>query len=234
MLRAVLLDFNGVLVDDEPVHFELLRRILAEEGVELGPEAQARFAGLDDGRALRLALEGGGRRVEPAALRRLVAHKAGLYQEVVRRQGYRFFPGALELVESASRQGLMLGLVSSALREEIVQALHQAALRAHFKVLVASEDVRAGKPDPEGYTRALELLNEQPPLPERLVHPHEVLAVEDSPAGIAAARGAGLVTLAVAHTCGPEELGGADLRLESLADLDPDRLQELFAEASRR
>jgi HAD superfamily hydrolase (TIGR01509 family) len=234
VLRAVLLDFNGVLVDDEPLHFELLQRVLAEEGVELAPGERPRFAGLDDRHCLHLALTEAGRSAEPGAVLRLVARKARYYQETARRQGYRFFPGALELVESAARQGLMLGLVSGALREEIVQALHQAALRRHFKVLVTTEDVREGKPAPEAYERALELLNEQPPLPERLVHPHEVLAVEDSPAGVAAARGAGLVTLAVAHTYGIAELAAADLEVESLADLDPDRLQELFAEASRR
>ncbi|MGH9464545.1 MAG: HAD family hydrolase [Thermoanaerobaculia bacterium] len=234
MLRAVLLDFNGVLVDDEALHFELLQRVLAEEGVELGPAERPRFAGLDDRRCLQLALAAAGRPAEPAIVLRLVARKARTYQEIARRRGYRFFPGALELVESAARQGLMLGLVSGALREEIVQALHQAALRRHFKVLVTAEDVREGKPAPEAYARALELLNEEPPLPERLVHPHEVLAVEDSPAGVAAARGAGLVTLAVAHTYGMDELAQADLEVESLADLDPDRLQELFADASRR
>ncbi len=234
MLRAILLDFNGVLVDDEPLHFELLRRVLAEEGVEVDPARRRQFAGLDDRRCLELALSEAGRPVAPGTISRLAARKALSYQEVARRRGYRFFPGALELVESAARQGLMLGLVSGALREEIVQALHQAALRRHFKVLVTAEDVREGKPEPEAYQRALELLNEQPPLPERLVHPHEVLAVEDSPAGVAAARGAGLVTLAVAHTYRVDELADADLEVESLADLDPDRLQELFAEASRR
>ncbi len=234
MLRAVLLDFNGILVDDEPLHLSLIGRVLEEEGLALPAEAGRRFAGLDDRRCFQLALEEAGRQADAAVLLRLVARKARYYQDAVRRQGFRFFPGALELVESAARQGLMLGIVSGALREEIVQALHQSALRPHFKVLDTAEDVRDGKPSPEAYLRALELLNEQPPLPERLLHPHEVLAVEDSPAGIEAARGAGLVTLAVAHTYGLDELAAADLRVASLGDLDPDRLQELFGEVSRR
>lgn len=234
MLRAVLLDFNGVLVDDEPVHLELLRRVLAEEGLAVEPEQAERFIGLDDRRCFERALDEAGRPAEPATLTRLVARKARYYQEFVRRRGFSFFPGALELVESAARQGLMLGLVSGALREEIVQALHQATLRHCFKVLVTAEDVREGKPAPEAYQRAVELLNEQPPLPERLVHPHEVLAVEDSAAGLAAARSAGLVTLAVTHGPRSDRRLDADLEVGSLGDLDPDRLQELFAEASRR
>jgi HAD superfamily hydrolase (TIGR01509 family) len=235
VLRAVLLDFNGVLVDDEAIHGELIRRVLGEEGIELSEERYRElFAGRDERNALSRILAEAGRPAGPAEVMGLVARKARGYQEVARRQGFTFFPGALELVEGAARQGLMLGLVSGALREEIVQALHQAALRPYFKVLVTAEDVREGKPSPEAYLLALDLLNGQPPLPERLLHPHEVLAVEDSPAGVEAAGQAGLATLAVTSVYTGAELGVADLRVASLADLDPDRLQELFAEASRR
>lgn len=235
MLRAVLLDFNGVLVDDEAIHEELVRRVLGEEGIEVTEERYRElFAGRDDRSALARFLAAEGVEASPATVMALVARKARYYQEVARRRGFAFFPGALELVEGAARQGLMLGLVSGALREEIVQALHQASLRRYFKALVTAEDVREGKPSPEAYLLALDLLNGEPPLPERLLHPHEVLAVEDSPAGVEAARQAGLTTLAVASVHPREELEAADLRVGSLAEIDPDRLQELFAEASRR
>jgi phosphoglycolate phosphatase/beta-phosphoglucomutase len=235
VLRAVLLDFNGVLVDDEAIHGELIQRVLAEEGIEHGSQwCRELFAGRDERSALTRILAEQGREAGPAAVLRLVARKARYYQEVARRQGFTFYPGALELVEGAARQGLMLGLVSGALREEVVQALHQASLRRYFKVLVTAEDVREGKPSPEAYLLAVDLLNAEPPLPERLLHPHEVLAVEDSPAGVEAARQAGLTTLAVASLYSPADLEAADLRVESLADLDPDRLQQLFAEASSR
>ncbi|MEZ5332236.1 MAG: HAD family phosphatase [Thermoanaerobaculia bacterium] len=235
MLRAVLLDFNGILVDDEAIHEELLREVLAGEGIELPPERyREAFAGRDDRGGLMRVLGEEGVDASPADVMALVARKARGYQEVARRRGFSFFPGALELVEAAARQGLMLGLVSGALREEIVQALHQASLRQHFKVMVTAEDVREGKPAPEAYLLALDLLNAEPPLPERLLHPHEVLAVEDSPAGVEAAREAGLTTLAVASVYDDDELAAADLRVRSLAEIDPQRLQELFSEASRR
>lgn len=231
----MLLDFNGVLVDDEALHEELLRKVLGEEGIELSPGRYREvFAGRDDRGGLARVLAEEGVDASPADVMALVARKARGYQEVARRRGFSFFPGALELVEGAARQGLMLGLVSGALREEIVQALHQASLRQYFKALVTAEDVREGKPSPEAYLLAVDLLNAEPPLPERLLHPHEVLAVEDSPAGVEAARQAGLTTLAVASVYGDEDLAAADLRVRSLADIDPDRLQGLFGEASRR
>ena len=117
---------------------------------------------------------------------------------------------------------------------QVESALRQAGLRERFKLLVTAEDVAEGKPDPEGYRRALEGLNSQPPLPERLFHPHEVLAIEDSPAGLAAAADAGLTTLAVAQTYPKERLVMADAVCERLDGLTVAGLERLLAEASRR
>jgi phosphoglycolate phosphatase/beta-phosphoglucomutase len=128
----------------------------------------------------------------------------------------------------------MLGIVTGALREEVEGALRQAGLRERFKVLVTAEDVTEGKPDPSGYLLALAALNSEPPLPERLLHPHEVLAMEDSPAGLAAARQAGLLTLGVAHTYPAQRLRGADAVVDRLSELTVAKLDQLLAGPSRR
>ncbi len=234
MLRAVLFDFNGVLVDDLGVHRDLLDRVLGEEGLGAPAELPSDLSGRNDREVVAAILERAGRKVTAKEVNRLVARKAALYQEHVRRRGYTLYPGALELVEGAAEQGLMLGIVSGALREEIVQALHQSGLRQQFKAIVSAEDVLRGKPHPEIYQRAVEQLNNQPPLPERLVHPHEVLAVENSPMGLAAASGAGLVCLGVAHSHQLCQLVTASGAVVSLSDIDPVDLQHLFAEASLR
>jgi beta-phosphoglucomutase len=235
VLRALLFDFNGVLVDDEPIHLEIFQRVLAEEGISLSAEDYyARYLGLDDRACFAAVLGDAGEAATVPRLMRLIARKASYYQERIRREGYPFFPGAVELVRSLAARGTMLGVVSGALREEVEGALRQAGLLGSFKVLVTAEDVEAGKPDPQGYLRALEALNSQPPLPERLLHPHEVLAVEDSPAGLAAAAEVGLPTLGVAHTYPAARLREADVVVESLRDLTPERLERLYAEVSRR
>jgi beta-phosphoglucomutase len=234
MLRAILFDFNGVLVDDEPIHLRLLQQVLGEEGIALSAEDYYReYLGLDDRGCFSALLARGGQEASPARLMRLIARKASYYQDLIRRQGYPFFAGATELVGAAAGRGLMLGVVSGALREEVEGALRQVGLRERFKVLVTAEDVAASKPDPEGYLRALEALNSEPPLPERLLHPHEVLALEDSEAGLRAAAEAGLVTLGVAHTYPASRLAPAHAVVEGLSDLGLGRLEELFAEASR-
>jgi len=234
VLRAVLFDFNGVLVDDLDVHARLLESALANEGLTGQAVAAVDVGARNDREVVADILQRAGRPSDPAAVNRLVARKARLFQEHARRLGYTFYPGALELVEGAAAQGLMLGIVSGALREEIVQALHQSGLRRHFKAIVSAEDVRRGKPHPEIFQRALAELNNQPPLPERLVHPHEVLAVENSPMGLAAASAAGLVSLGVAHRYEICQLVTASGAVKSLSEIDPGGLQTIFAEASQR
>ncbi len=235
MLRAILFDFNGVLVDDEPVHLEMFQRVLGEEGIPLSAEDYyGRYLGLDDRGCFAAVLENAGEPATVPRLMRLIARKASYYQERIRRQGYPFFPGAVELVGALAAAGRMLGVVSGALREEVEGALRQAGILDRFKVLVTAEDVAEGKPNPEGYLRALEALNSLPPLPERLFHPHEVLAVEDSPAGLTAAADLGLTTLGIAHTYPADRLRQADAVAESLRELTLERLERLFAEISRR
>lgn len=234
VIRALLFDFNGVLVDDEPLHLEMFQRVLAEEGVSLSREDYyAHYLGLDDRGCFAAVLAAAGEPATLPRLMRLIARKASYYQERIREQGYPFFPGALDLVRGAAEAGRMLGVVSGALREEVEGALRQAGVYGLFKVLVTAEDVAEGKPDPEGYRRALEALNTLPPLPERLVHPHEVLAIEDSPAGLEAAAGAGLLTLGVAHTYPAATLAEADQVVERVLDLALSGLERRFAEGSR-
>lgn len=229
MIRAILFDFNGVLVDDEPIHLEMFQRVLGDEGIALTAEDYYRdYLGLDDRGCFAAVLQKAGETPTVPRLMRLIARKASYYQERMRQSGYPFFPGAVELVSELAAAGRMLGIVSGALSEEVESALRQAGLRDRFKLLVTAEDVTEGKPDPEGYRRALEGLNSLPPLPERLLHPHEVLAIEDSPAGLAAAADLGLSTLAVAHTYPAHRLRMADAVAESLAGMTVARLEQLL------
>ena len=235
MLRAILFDFNGVLVDDEAIHFQLVLRVLAEEGLELEDgDYLTQYVGLSDRACFAAAMRRSGEEPEETRIVRLEARKASYYRDVMNRQGFPFFPGAIQLVRSAHDAGLMLGVVSGALRDEVEGALSQASLREAFKCVVAAEDVERGKPDPEGYRRVLDELNSVPPLPQRLIHPHEVLAIEDSPRGLQAAYSAGLVTLGIAQTFAVDELSMADYVAEGLGGLSFADLQNLYAEASRR
>src|SRR6478752_1482682 len=124
MIRAVILDFNGVLVDDERVHFELFREVLAEEGVALSArQYHERFLGYDDRRCFEAALREGEQAAPPERLDALVARKAARYVRVAE-AGLRFFPGAAECL-TALAQRWPLAINSGALRPEIEGALNR-------------------------------------------------------------------------------------------------------------
>jgi HAD superfamily hydrolase (TIGR01509 family) len=227
--RAVLFDLNGVLVDDEPIHLRLLLRVLAEEGLE-PPAAWARtsFLGVDDRSCLRAAFARADREYDPVLEARLVARKAAYYQGEIRASGYPVMPGARETVTALSDAGLVLGVVSGAVRAEAEGALRAAGVRERFALVVAAEDVARGKPDPEGYERAIAQLQRLQSSSDRLMHPHEIVAVEDSPAGLAAAAAAGLATLAV--VAGPLDgvRPSADAVVGSVAEITPALLAARF------
>ncbi len=201
-LEAVLWDFNGVIVDDEPLHRELFYRVVREAGIDLLPDARfdVELIGRRDRDCLTalLAARRGG--VDAALVDALIARKAAYYAEAIASRA-RVFPGVEALVRAAGARW-RLALVSGALRREVEASLAVAGLREAFDVLVAAEDVTRGKPDPEGFRLALERLNRLGP-----VHPAECLVIEDSLAGVEAAKRAGMTVLAVANSYPAEALG---------------------------
>lgn len=208
--EAVVFDFNGTLADDEPILESIFTQLLASHGVELTTERYYRdLAGLSDPEiaARGLALRGG--RADPAAVTALVRDKGLLYRRrVARRSPLR--PGAAALVRALAAR-VPVGVVSGAPRADVETVLSAAGVLDLLTVVVCAEDVAAGKPDPEGYRRALAVLAP--------VTPGAVVAVEDSPAGLAAARAAGMRCLAVRGTADDDALAAeADGVLD---DLDP-------------
>lgn len=190
---AVLFDFDGVLVDDERLHWRAWRELLGRLGIPLTrARYKARYLACDDHAACRSALRDAG--WPPARRRRetveaLVRRKRRLFRRLCARQGIGVSSGARRVVRALGAR-VRLAVVSGAARLEVVGALRRARLLGRFEVIVAAEDVRRCKPSPEGYRLALRRLG--------LEASGACIAVEDSPGGIAAARAAGLRALGVA------------------------------------
>ena len=165
MLRAIIFDFNGIIVDDEPIHFELFRRVLGEEGIDLTEaDYYARYLGFDDRGAFTAAYRDHGRSLDEQQLARLIDRKAVYYQNEIRNK-VRIFPGVEKLVTTLV-PALPLAVASGALRQEIETILSTAGLLNHFTVIISAEDVNHGKPEPEIFLKALAGLNRrvrQPP-----------------------------------------------------------------------
>ncbi|MGZ8435993.1 MAG: HAD family hydrolase [Candidatus Binatia bacterium] len=223
MLRAVIFDFNGIIVDDEPIHFELFQKVLAEEGIELTNDAYyARYLGFDDRGAFSFGYREHDRPLSQLKLAELIARKAVYYQEAIRNH-VAIFPGVKKLVADLA-QSLPLAVASGALRNEIETILTTANLIHHFKVVVSAEDVERGKPEPDIFLQALAALNAHDGNP---IQANQCVVIEDSKEGIKGARRAGMKCLAVTNSHAAELLGEANLIVKSLDEVGLARLAQL-------
>ena len=232
MIQAVFFDFNGVVVDDEPLHMRAYTEALREEGVELTEADYLGSLGMDDVTFVRAAYARAGREEEltDEVLRRVIGREAAKHRELLG-DTPPLFPGVVTFVKALARLH-PLGIVSMSTREQVDHTLALAGLTPYFNVHVTAEDVDACKPDPSCYRRALELLNaKRGGAAHVLPHgPDECLVIEDSPPGVRAGRAAGMRTLGVTNTVGERALreAGADVVTRSLFDWTPDAVHHVF------
>jgi HAD superfamily hydrolase (TIGR01509 family) len=202
MTSGILFDFNGVIIDDESQHCDALIATLLEYGYTLDRDTYYReYLGFDDRECFRFTFERMGRPRDEASLRDAIARKHAAYERAIR-GSIRLVPGAAEFVENAALDGFQMAIVSGALRSEIELVLDLSGLRPHFAEIVAAEDVGVCKPDPQGYKRALEMLE---------IAPKRCVVVEDSLPGLNAARAAGLRCAMLATSHPEDACGEADL-----------------------
>lgn len=221
--QAIIFDFDGVIADDEPLHLAAFQHALASEGMTITREQYyARYLGFDDRSAIMEAFRDAGATPSPGRLQTLLAAKAEQFLALVR-AGAPIFPGVPAFVRGASAR-VPLAIASGALRHEIELILAQAGLSDCFSALVSAEDVREGKPSPEGFLLALERLRAN----GGKLAPDRCLVIEDSQPGLEAARRAGMRCLAVTSSYPPEALGGADLIVGTLEGLAWERLAALW------
>jgi len=200
--RALVFDFNGTLSHDEPVLFAIYAEIFAEHG---RPLTESDYYGTLAGRSEE-AIIGGWLGVEEDTLERLVAERIDRY--VRRADGSTVSEQLREAVRYAARR-VPVAVVSGAYRREIEPVLERAGLENIVATLVAADDVTKGKPDPEGYLRALEALGDG-------YAAADVVAFEDTEAGVTSARGAGLRCIAVRGTHPDERLAAADAVVDAI------------------
>jgi beta-phosphoglucomutase len=219
VLSATLFDYNGVLVDDEVVHLEAFRDVLGPLGVQVSErDYWERYLGFDDAGAFRAMLEDAGQRVSAERIAALIEAKRPHY--LARARGaLRAFDGAAELVRARANAG-PVGIVSGALRDEIALGIELLDVKDVVEFVISAEDTTASKPDPEGYRIAVERLG---------ASAQRVIVIEDSLAGVQAAKAAGLACIAVAHSYELAQLraAGADLVAAHIRDLTPAMFEQL-------
>ena len=225
-MKAVIFDCDGVLVDTEPLHYRAFQTALGPLGLGHSYEHYLeRYIGFDDRDAFLEAFREGGRALDGELLARLIHAKGKVLQGMIG-QGIPGFPGVAALVQDLAVHKVPLAVASGALRREVEAFVHGLGLAGYFSVVVAADDVERSKPDPETYLKALDRLRVS--LGEEASDPGSCLAIEDTPAGIQAAKGAGLRVIGVTNSFSADQLDGADLIVASLEELNFFTLAQLM------
>ena len=219
--RAVIFDMDGVLVDSYHAHYEAWKRVGRRAGRPIGEDTFATLFGRRNREIIRLLW---GDVLTEAQAEELSQWKEVQYREVLRAD-FRPMDGAAELLDALKAAGFLLAVGSSGPPENVRIALEGLGRARLFDATVTGDEVRAGKPDPEVFLKASAKLG---------LEPRFSAVVEDSTAGVEAAKAAGMAAVALVGTASREALerAGADLVVDSLRELSPDRIRRLIDRAA--
>lgn len=206
-MKLLVFDFDGLILDTEVPEFQCWQELFEAHGGRLDLETWAHCIGtanvFDPYDHL---LQQTGRALDRESLEQ---RRRTRLEELM--AGQDVLPGVCDYLDEAGALGLKLGVASSSSRQWVGRHLTRFGLMDRFHAIRCSDDVQRVKPDPELYRAVCELLG---------VDPAHAIAFEDSPNGILAAKRAGLTCVAVPNPLTARlDLSGADLRLDSLADL---------------
>jgi len=230
MIKAILMDFNGVIINDEPIQHAAYREIFAADGIDVTDDEYYSRLGMDDRTFVASILEANGREATVDLVHRLAREKTERWRSIVD-ETMPLFEGVEDFVKRMSTE-LTLGIVSMARREEIDFVLEKTGMAPCFSVILSADDVTACKPDPECYRSGFAAIDAY-----RTSHGHlpmvhdDCVVIEDSPPGVRSARAAGLRVVGVTNTVEPEGLreAGAGAIAWNLNDWMADSFRLVFA-----
>lgn len=207
MIRGLIFDFDGLILDTELPDFEAWQEMFVEHGASLPLAAWTPLIGTTSSFDLYDYLEQqAGRTIDRDDVRE--RRRQRFHDRVI---AQAILPGVEECIAEAKRRGLKIGVASASSPEWVLGHLERLGLHVHFDTVKTATDVARVKPDPALYLAALDALG---------LDATEAIALEDSPNGIAAAKAAGLFCVAIPNAMTRDlNLRAADLQLASLADL---------------
>jgi HAD superfamily hydrolase (TIGR01509 family) len=221
-LAAVVFDFDGIIMDSETPEFESHRQVFEQYGAALTTGEWCDQIGIwSDAQDERWFRELCRRTTNAPDVGTFVAEKRRIFEEVAPREPMR---GVRTLVEELAAAGVPAAVASSSSTEWITRAVERVGMKELFAAIVTGDDVARRKPAPDVYLEAARRLG---------VDPARTVAIEDSAPGIAAARAAGMATVAIPHwLTEAHDLSGADLRVAHAGELTLARLAELSGKLS--
>ena len=233
MLRAVIFDFDGVITDSEILHFRAFNQVLRQYGIELTKQEYYKtYLGFNDADCYGLLIHQGLLKAEQEQISNLIEEKKQIYKELAKTEG-KMIEGVREFLTLLEENTIPMAICSGSLLTEVEMVLEDTGLRHLFEIIVSGEQVRKGKPDPEGFLLTLKRLNNnvtlRPVVNQNHILPGECIVIEDSHWGLEAAKAAGMHTIAVTNSYDAEQLIMADKIVNQLNELSMDDLQQLCA-----
>lgn len=229
MIKAILMDWNGVVIDDEQVQCDAYREVMNLHGVDLTDEEYYARMGMNDRAFTVSVFEGAGKQISDSEVDSIILAKTAKWRETVS-EGVPLFDGVENFIKKSANE-FALGVVSMANREEIDLVLNLTGLAPYFSVILSAEDISTHKPDPACYREGFRQIDlariSNGGLP--MIHA-DCLVIEDSPAGVKAGKAADLPVLGVANSVSADELraAGADAVAKRLDDWMPESLRLVF------
>ncbi len=230
MIKAILFDFNGVIIDDELIQMNAYKDVLQDEGIDLTEENYFNCLGMNDQHFLKTIFMNEGKTLEDGKLPGLIEAKTSKWREKIEND-IPIYEGMEDFLKRLEKD-FTLGLVSMARRPEIDFVLEKTGLGSCFSAIVSAEDVLTVKPNPECYRegfRRIDLVRTsqgKSPITRK-----QCVVIEDSPPGIASGKLNRLKTLGVTNTVSAEELrrAGADAVTDRLTEWFPDSFRGVFS-----
>lgn len=214
MARAFLFDFDGVVVDSEPVHLETFRTVLAPLGIDISENRwYTEFVGVGSPFIMKTLLGEKGI-TDESTISRYVNERRELFQKRIMEGKLKIKKGIENFLQEAKKQKIKTAIVSGGHMDNIKLALSVLKLGGYFDIVIGREDYKKRKPDPECYLTAAKKFN---------LTPQECLAFEDSISGCLAAKAAGMKVIAVEAPVAIEKGGcSADAKIKDFECLSPD------------
>lgn len=215
MFDAIIFDFDGVILDSEPLHYEACCAIFKEIGVSFTyAEYEEKYIGLADKQMFPDILRDNSLVLLPQEIETLIENKIQYYTEIIKaHDNLPIVPGVTQFIKTLTKENKKIAICSAATRSEIIAALekiNKGELEPFFNIITTADDVRFAKPSPEGYILTAARLG---------IAPNRCLVFEDTPHGISAAKQAGMSVIGLLTTHHAHELKLADAIITNFTQL---------------
>ena len=222
-LKAVFIDFSGVIIDDEAINQELIAEIMLNENLRADENEYAQYCrGRSDRACLKDILANRGRILSDAYLDRLLANKDRAYRKQIEQLELSVPVHLTEFLAKLKEQDIAVGLVTGTSRSQVEYILQKLDLAKYFDTIVAGDDLDSSKPEPEPYLLAAKQLNLQP---------SECLAIEDNPIGIQAAKQANIQVVGIANIYPLHMLQRqANWTVDDFSEIELDRVDKILSQ----